>query len=414
MSMGPPTAVKRSKILRFRKNRVDAQEGILTSIGAAVPAILPFIAGISVLLGAAVKIGLSEAQTASWLLVSWGIPGVLTITFALTTRQPLLFTGNIFALIFVSSLGDRLTYPEIVFAFTIAGIGVAFVGVTGISRTVSRWIPASVVMGLLAGAILPYISGIFNSMGANPLLIGGTFIVYVLSRRFIGSRISAILPALVTGLIIAGLTSQFGKLPETVQFPRPVFAMPEYSLEALTTAVPVLLILIVLQSNIPSVIFLKNEGYRPPDKLVSGVGGLVTAAGSLLGPAAISLSLPATSLVASKQAGEPSVRFRVACTVGAAMLVVALLSSVATLLPMLVPTALLLSVAGLAMVDVLIDALRKSIVEPLPLGSLFAFVIAASDIELFGFGRFFWALVIGTLVYHVFRRTTIRRENRSG
>ena len=390
----------------------DERESILASVGAAVPAILPFIAGISILLGAAIKIGLTEQQTASWLLALWVLPGILTVTFTLRTRQPLLFTGNIFALIFVSSLGDRLPFAEIVFASMLAGAGVVIVGATGLSRAIARWIPVPVVMGLLAGAILPYISGIFTSVGDQPVLVGGTLVAYVLSRRLLGSRISPIIPALVVGLLIAAIAGQYGNLPESVPLPKPGFVMPAVSVEAITTAVPILMILVVLQSNVPSIIFLKNEGYEPPDRLIDGLSGLATIAGSLFGPATISLSLPATSLVASEHAGYPSTRYRVACTVGVAMLAVAILSGAATLLPSLAPTSLLLSVAGLAMVDILIGALKRVIDGPTPVGPFFAFAVAASDITLFGFGRFFWALILGTLTYHVFRQVGSKLESR--
>jgi benzoate membrane transport protein len=57
---------------------------------------------------------------------------------------------------------------------------------------------------------------------------------------------------------------------------------------------------------------------------------------------------------------------------------------------------LLLSLAGLAVVGVLADALKQIASGPMLLGPLFAFAISLSEISILGFGPFFWALVIGT------------------
>lgn len=63
-----------------------------------------------------------------------------------------------------------------------------------------------------------------------------------------------------------------------------------------------------------------------------------------------------------------------------------------------IPTALLLALAGLALVEVLRNSLERIRKGSLLLGPLFTFAIAFSDISLLGFGSFFWALVICTVV----------------
>ena len=86
----------------------------------------------------------------------------------------------------------------------------------------------------------------------------------------------------------------------------PVLAIttPAFSLNAILTAAPVLLVLITLQSTVPSIIFLRDQGFEPPEKLINLIDGTSTVLGSLLGPTGVSLSLPPTSLAAGPQAGE--------------------------------------------------------------------------------------------------------------
>ena len=80
--------------------------------------------------------------------------------------------------------------------------------------------------------------------------------------------------------------------------------------------------------------------------------------------------------------------------------------------------ALLLTLAGLSVVDVLMNAVTRFTEGPLRLGPLFAFAIALSDISFLGFGNYFWSLVIGTGVslllegegFHALRQQSMERD----
>lgn len=224
----------------------------------------------------------------------------------------------------------------------------------------------------------------------------GTVLAYFLSLRILGTRLPAILPALVAGLAIAALTGQLEGVPVRLSLPVPVVTAPDFSVQAIATATPVLILIITLQSNLPSMVFLQNQDYHPPERLIDNMSGVGTLLGSLLGPTAVSLSLPATALVAGPDAGEHKLRHRAAYLASGAVILVALLAGIAADIPKIVPLSLLLALAGLAAVGVLAHALQEITRGPLLLGPLFAFAIALSEISLFGFGPFFWALVIGT------------------
>jgi benzoate membrane transport protein len=79
-------------------------------------------------------------------------------------------------------------------------------------------------------------------------------------------------------------------------------------------------------------------------------------------------------------------------------ILIGLLASLAAVVPQIVPESLLLTLAGLAVVGVLINALQQVIQGPLILGPVFAFAVASSEISMLGFGPFFWSLVIGMAV----------------
>jgi benzoate membrane transport protein len=81
-----------------------------------------------------------------------------------------------------------------------------------------------------------------------------------------------------------------------------------------------------------------------------------------------------------------------------ALFVVAPVAGVAAGIQSAVPDALLVGVAGLALVGVLAQSLGEITRGPLRLGSLFAIAVTSSSMHLAGFGAALWALVIGMLV----------------
>jgi len=83
---------------------------------------------------------------------------------------------------------------------------------------------------------------------------------------------------------------------------------------------------------------------------------------------------------------------------GAGILALAGCAGIAAQVPSMIPTTLLLAIAGLALIGVLGQALTAVTTGSLRLGPLFAFAVASSQMSLGGFGPAFWALVIGMAV----------------
>ena len=189
----------------------------LPAIGAAIPMIVLPIAILSIPLAAAQEMRLSAAQISSWILVLYGLPGLLSLVLTIRYRQPLLLTGNVFVLIFIASLGDELSYAELVGASLIAGACVVLVGALGFADRLAAW-RRPIVLGLLAGGVMPFVSGILAYLGDAPSMVGGAFLACLWGQCGLGRRLPAILPALIAGLTIAALTGKFGQAPPRLSF----------------------------------------------------------------------------------------------------------------------------------------------------------------------------------------------------
>jgi benzoate membrane transport protein len=383
----------------------------LPALYAAIPVVIIYFAVLGIVLTAAGPTGLdlTDAQASGWIAVLYGWPTALAVVLTLRYRQPLLLTGNIFAIIFFVSLGDRLTFPELAGAAIVAGAILLLMSILGLTGRVADWIPAPIVQGLIAGAVMPFVVGVFTSLSTTtsdgdripievPLMIGAALLAYLVGQRYLPARIPAILPAFAAGLLVAVVTGQLGPLPTSFSLPSMNLVTPAFSWEAIATATPVLVALLTVPSTIPSVIFMRGQGFDPPERTINVVSGAGTILGSFLGPVAVSLALPPVLLTAGPGAGERSIRYRSIFLPGAVGLGIALFASTATELADLVPPVLLLTMAGLALVGALIAAVKEIASGPLTYGPIFAFAIALSDMTVFGLGPFFWSLVLGTAV----------------
>ena len=379
----------------------------LPALIASIPTTIVYFAVLGIVLTAAGPDGLdlTAAQTSGWVAVLYGFPTLLALVLTLRYRQPLLVTGNVFAIIFYASLGGQVTFPELAGATILAGAIVLVATLFGLTGRIAAWIPAPIVYGLIAGAVMPFVVNIFTSLSTSrdgvgvpyevPLMVGSALLAYLLSQRVFGTRVPPILPAFLAGLLVAALTGQIGPFPTSFELPSLDLVHPSFSLSAIATATPVLVALLTVQSNIPSLVYMRTQGFAPPERVINIVSGAGTMIGSLLGPVAVSLALPPVLLTAGPEAGPQEIRYRSTFLPVLAGLTIAVFASTAVELADLVPPTLLLVMAGLALLGALIGALKEITRGPLILGPILAFAVALSNMTLFGLGPFFWALVLG-------------------
>lgn len=367
----------------------------MPALGAGLALVVIFTAVLAIPLGAAAELGLTPGETTGWIIAVYGVAGVLGVALSFRYRQPLLLTGNVFVLIYIARLGIEVPWPELVGSSILAGLVVLLLGPLGLSKRLVSWLPAPIVFGLLSGAVLGFVVEMFSNLGDEPLVVGGSLIVYLLARLLVEPRVPAILPALAAALTFSWLGGGLRDLAAPVSFHLPTLTMPVLSLDSVVAVTPVLVVLITLQANVPSLVFLREQGYEPPEKLLGGTSGIGTMVGSLLGPTGISLSLPATALTAGPGAGDRSVRHVSAYLAGGVAVLVALVAPLVVEVATRLPDVLLTTGVGLAVLGILADALHRATEGPLKWGPLFAFTIALSEITLWGLGAFFWAIVGG-------------------
>jgi benzoate membrane transport protein len=370
----------------------------LEPIGAALPAILFGIGAISIPLAAAQSFGLSDGQTASLIIGLFGIPGVICLLIARVYRQPMLMAWHTSGLIFLTALSTQYSYPQVLGGMVVAGVLVLVFGVFGLSARMAALIPAPIVYGIVAGTMMPFVVRVFTEMTVYPLLIGSTVGTYVLARAYLPPTVPPVLPALLVCAGMALLTGAISGMPGPWALPSPEITVPAFSWQAIMSIAPVIAIFIGVQSNLTTSVYLRSQQYEPPDRFLNAVSGAGTSLGAFLGAVPIGSGSAVIAAVAGPDAGEHRVRYRSIYVCGVAWILIALGAGVVATIPAIVPLALLFALAGIALLGVLTQALTEITRGPVRVGPLFAFIVASSQLTLFGLGPLFWALVIGTAV----------------
>jgi benzoate membrane transport protein len=341
------------------------------------------------------QLGLSTAQTSSWIFIVWFSGAVATIAMSLYFRQPIPITWTIPGLIFLGTLADRFTFAELAGANLVAGVLLLALGLAGIGGRIMRWLPLPIIMGMFAGSILGYVVRMVSAT-VEDVAIAGTAVACYLAGRFMNNpRVPPVGLAVVGGGIAVWLIGTTGVQP--VEWTLPDLAVPQMTFSA-SAAIAVSLPMVVLAiglGNVQGIGFLLGQGYKVPVNGVSTVVGVTSIVNAFLGGHAATVARTGVAILASPDSGPPSGRYWAAVISAALTIALALAATpVASLLNVL-PRSYIYALAGLAILASLQDALEKSFSGGLRFGALVGFIVAATPFAVLGISSAFWAIVAG-------------------
>lgn len=342
--------------------------------------------------------GLGPAVIASWIFGIYVFGGLISILLALYYRQPITGAYSIPGAALVTAALPNFSFPEMVGAFMAAGLIVLVIGLTGLVRKVADWIPFPIIMAMIAGALIRFGVGIVDSAAAAPVVAVAALVGFVLLSRFL-PMVPGVVGALVLGAIAGAATGAFGSLQGGLGLSAPVVTAPAFDVGAvLAVAVP-LALLVIGAENAQAMGVLMAERYRPPFNVMTIVSGLGGVLAPVFGGHNANIAGPMTAICSSDQAG-PDRAGRYAATVvnGVLFLLFGVFAGVTVAVVSIMPPELTATVAGLAMIGVLLRSLRAGFAEPrFQLGAFFALVIAMSGVTILDISAPFWALVGGVL-----------------
>ena len=353
--------------------------------------------------------GLSTGQISSWIwALSLGM-AVCSIGLSLRYRTPITVAWSTpGAALLITSLGG-VSYAEAIGAYITCAILVLLCGLTGSFERLMRRIPASLAAALLAGILFRIGSELFVAAQDRTALVVGMFLSYLVVKRLAPRY--CVLAALVVGTLLAGAQGLLDFSHFSLQLAKPVWTTPSFSLAATISIGLPLFVVAMTSQNMPGVAVLRADGYDVPASPLISATGLASLLLAPFGAHGVNLAAISAAICTGPQAHEdPARRYPAAVWCGVLYAVAAVFGATLAALFAALPKALVLSVAGLALLGSIMNGLTVAMAQVREReAALVTFMVTASGLTLFSVGSAFWGVVAGvvTLVILEWRKAAV-------
>ncbi|MDO6458615.1 benzoate/H(+) symporter BenE family transporter [Celeribacter halophilus] len=376
-------------------------------VSGAIAVLLAYTSSAAIVFQAIDTLGATQAEANSWMLVLGLGMGLSTLVLTLRYKMPILTAWSTpgAALLVISLQGVPM--GEAIGAFVSCGLLLTLTGLTGWFEKISRFIPDAIGSAMLAGILFRFGLGIFASMEDNLPLVAVMCVTYLLGRRFFARF--AIPSVLLAGIVFCALTGAFATGESfDLSLAQPVFTMPVFSLSALIGIALPLYIVTMSSQNMPGVVTLKAAGYQPPVSSAITATGLATLILAPFGGYAFNLAAITAAICAGPEADEnPATRWKAAMVTGVIYCIVGLMGAAVISLFLIAPNALVVTVAGLALLNTVAGSLSAALKEvDQREAALVTFMTTVSGISFMSIGAPVWALLFGGLTSLVLTRKT--------
>ncbi|MDO6460676.1 benzoate/H(+) symporter BenE family transporter [Granulosicoccaceae sp. 1_MG-2023] len=356
-----------------------------------------YTSSVVIVLQAAAAAGADPAQTASWLWALGLAMGVTSLGFSLRYKIPVLTAWSTPGAALLATALSGFSTAEAYGAFIVCALLTLISGVTGGFARLMHLIPLPLANAMLAGILLQFGLGIFTSLGEQPLLSGAMLVIFLAAKRLMPS--AAMLLVLLGGVLIAAAQGMLsGELP-ALTLTQPHFTAPAFSGAAILGVALPLFIVTMTSQNLPGIAVLRSHGYTPPvSALLSGTG-LVNLLLAPFGGYSCNLAAITAAICMSEDVDrDPAQRYKAAAFAGLFYLLAGLFGAAIVALFALLPGALVMTLAGLALLGTIGSSLHNALSDSdTAQAGLIAFLVTASGLSLFGIGSAFWGLVLGVL-----------------
>ncbi|NIY78292.1 benzoate/H(+) symporter BenE family transporter [Celeribacter sp. HF31] len=374
-------------------------------VAGAVAVLLGYTSSVAIIFQAIDVLGATQAQANSWMLALGLGMGISGLVLSLRYKMPILTAWSTpGAALLVISL-DGVPMAQAIGAFVFCAVLLTLTGLTGWFEKLSHLIPDALGNAMLAGILFRFGLEIFTSMEENLILVALMCATYLAGRRFFARF--AIPMVLLIGIVFCALTGAFDTTQHVnFEIAKPVFILPEFTLATLIGIGLPLYIVTMTSQNVPGVVTLKAAGYEPPVSSAITVTGLTSLILAPFGGYAFNLAAITAAICAGPEADDnPATRYKAVVVAGVLYSIVGLLGAAVISLFVIAPKALVVTVAGLALLNTIAASLTGALKEADQReAGLVTFMTTVSGISFFGIGAPLWALVFGGLTSLILTR----------
>ncbi|MFN3282334.1 MAG: benzoate/H(+) symporter BenE family transporter [Tabrizicola sp.] len=366
----------------------------LSMISAAtVAALVGYASSVAILLSAALALGATPAQTASWLLAICVGKAIGSAFLSWRARVPLVLAWSTPGAALIAATSG-ISFAEGVGAFVVAGLLIAATGlIRPLGALVAR-IPDGIAAAMLAGVLLPFcLKGATAAQGLPALvlpMVGVFLVVRLWNPAF------AVLAAFATGILLALAT---GSDLTTLHLAAPVLepVVPAFRLSVvLGLGLPLYLVTMASQ-NLPGFATLRAAGYEPPVQAALTTTGIISTVTAFFGAHTVSMAaITAAICLGPDVHPDRDRRWIVGLFYAGAWLVLGLLSPTVLDLLAALPAEVVAALVARALLSPRPGALPGAFAQAdQRLPAALTVVVTASGMAAFGIGAAFWGLAVG-------------------
>lgn len=368
-----------------------------------VTVLVGFASSAAIVFQAAQAMDATPAQTASWMWALGLGMGATCIGLSLRWRMPVVTAWSTPGAAMLVTSAAGVPMAEAIAGFLLSALLVTIVGFSGVFERLLGRMPLSLASGMLGGVLLRFCVDAFGAIQAQPLLVLTMLVAWLASRR-LWPRYAIIL-TLVAGTLVAALAAQLDVGQLRLELARPEWTTPRLSLAAVLGVALPLFVVTMASQNVPGVAVIRASGYPVPVSPVIGWTGVATLLLAPFGAFALNLAAITAAICMGPEAHpDPARRYMASVWAGIFYLLVGVFGATVAGLFAAFPQALVLAIAGIALIGTLGNSLAAALQEPGEReAALVTFLVTASGLSLLGVGAAFWGLVAGVIVLMVLR-----------
>lgn len=371
-----------------------------------IAVLVGYTSSVSIIFQAAESLGASQAQLNSWMLALGVGMGITSIILSRYYRMPVITAWSTpgAALLVTSLVGVDM--QQAIGSFIICGGLILICGITGWFEKIQHIIPNSIASAMLAGILFQFSLGVFQSLQQDFLLVAIMVFSYVIGRPILKNfNIPCVF---IIGICLSWQQQLLLTQSFNIQFATPHWVWPTFSLATILSVAIPLFVVTMTSQNVPGAATLKAAGYKPPISGALITTGITTILLAPLGGFCYNLAAITAAICCNKEVDEnPATRYIAGIFTGIFYVIIGLFGATVVGLFLIAPKALIITIAGLALLNTLATSLKIALQSDSEKeAALITFLVTVSGIQFFTIGAAFWGLVIGMLVLGFNRHLT--------
>jgi len=374
---------------------------IIAAMSAGLMAVIVgFSSSVALIYQSVINLGGDANLVASWFLALGVSMGILSMLLSWHYRAPILIAWSTPGAALLIANAQGFTLNQAVAGFIVSAVLLCLFPLLLPLDKLFKWLPSQLASAMLAGILLSFGFAVFEQINLQPNLIFAMLISYLLAKRFVPQW--TLLIVSLVAIIFAWQLQLIENKAIEWQWSEWQFIQPDFSWSVLLSISLPLFIITTAAQNLPGIAMLHSFGYHPPIKPILSISGLVNIITAPFGGYALNLAAISASLCMVEEVNEnPRKRYWASFWAGIFYIVLGVFAAYIMAWFALLPSSLILALAGIALFGTITHSLQQSINSEhkyINEAATFTLLITASPISLWGLSSVIWGLLGGMLV----------------